>query len=95
MEFSVSISIIGEPDDTWSYFVGIGLMSDRAMDFFGGPVPVVMGGGTLIGGGNARHGNPAFIDVLLPPDVDQRRLLGAYNAASRRLAVVPMVQPGL
>ena len=44
MEFSVPIRTIGEPDDTWSYFVGIGLMSDRAMDFFGGPVPVVMDG---------------------------------------------------
>jgi hypothetical protein len=95
MEFSVPISTIGEPDDTWSYFVGIGLMSDRAMDFFGGPVPAVMESGTVIGGGNARHGNPAFIDVLLPPNVDQARLLSAYDAASDRLAVVPMVRPGL
>jgi hypothetical protein len=95
MEFSVPIATIGEPDGTWSYFVGIGLMSDRAMDFFGGPVPVVMESSTLIGGGNARHGNPAFIDVLLPPNVDQTRLLSAYDAVSGRLASVPMVRPGL
>lgn len=95
MEFSVPVSTIGKPDDTWSYFVGIGLMSDRAMDFFGGPVPVVKEGGTLIGGGNARHGNPAFIDVLLPPNVDQSELLGDYDAASYRLVLVPMVRPGL
>lgn len=95
MEFSLPISTIGEPDSTWSYFVGIGLMSDRAMDFFGGPVPVVMESSRLISGGNDRHGNPAFIDVLLPPDVDQRRLLSAYDAASRQLVIVPMVGPGL
>jgi hypothetical protein len=95
IEFSLPVSTIGKPDDTWSYFVGIGLMSDRAMDFFGGPVPVVMQGGTLMGGGNARHGNPAFIDVLLPPNVDQNRLMSTYDAASHRLAVVPMVRPRL
>ncbi len=95
MEFSLPISTIGELDSTWSYFVGTGLMSDRAMDFFGGPVPVVMESRALIGGGNARHGNPAFIDVLLPPNVDQSRLLSAYDAPSRRLALVPMVGPGL
>jgi hypothetical protein len=94
MEFSVPLSLIGEPDDTWSYFVGIGLMSDRAMDFFGGPLPAVMTSDILISGGNARHGNPAFIDILLPSDIDQNSLLGAYDGASGRLAVVPMIEPG-
>lgn len=94
MEFSVPMTAIGEPDETWSYFVGIGLMSDRAMDFFGGPLPAVATSNILISGGNAGHGNPAFIDVLLPPDIDQSRLLGAYDGASGRLAVVPMIEPG-
>jgi hypothetical protein len=94
VEFSLPISAIGEPNRSWSYFVGTGLMSDRAMDFFGGPIPVVKANPRLISGGNAHHGNPAFIDMLLPEDIDQSRLLGEYDAESGQLAVVPMIQAG-
>jgi hypothetical protein len=92
IEFSLPISIVGDPDEAWSYFVGVGLVTDRAMDFFGGPVPVLMRGGPLIGGGNFQYGNPAFIDVLLPPDVDQAGLLSAYDPPSHRLAMVPLIK---
>ncbi len=91
--FSLPISLIGRPEIDWEYFVGIGLMSDRTMDFlYAGPMPVVKEEPrVLIGGGNHEHGNPAFIDVLLPPGSDQARVLSDYDPALTKCPVVPMV----
>jgi hypothetical protein len=94
IEFSLPIEMIGKPDASWSYFVGMGLMSDRAMDFFGGPVPVLKSSRMLISGGNFDHGNPAFIDILLPGNLSQQSLLGDYDPDSRRLATIPMIASG-
>lgn len=91
--FSMPISLIGRPETEWQYFVGIGLVSDRTMDFlYAGPMPVVKEEPrVLIRGGNREHGNPAFIDVLLPPGLDQARILSDYDPALTKCPVVPMV----
>ncbi len=69
----------------------MGLATDRTMNFlYGGPTPVYPGHPVYISGGNDPEGrNPAFIDILLPEDIDQISVLGAYDSAT--LAVVPTV----
>jgi hypothetical protein len=93
--FSLPVELIGRPAPDWEYFVGTGLVSDRTMDFLhAGLFPVVKEPRVFIGGGNHEHGNPAFIDILLPPGRDQARLLGDYNPAEGRRPVVPMFAAG-
>ena len=92
LEFSLPVSAIGEPELNWRYFVGVGLVSDRTMSFFGGPMPVRKEHNVLISGGNFSHGNPAFIDILLPEGTSQESLLGAYDADKGALAVVSMLE---
>jgi hypothetical protein len=94
LEFSLPVAAIGEPRGDWRYFVGTGLVSDRTMNFFGGPLPVHEEHPVLIGGGNFDHGNPAFIDILLPVETNQEDVLGAYDAARGVRAIVPMFGPG-
>ncbi|MFH1312861.1 MAG: glucodextranase DOMON-like domain-containing protein [Candidatus Eisenbacteria bacterium] len=94
LEFSLPVALIGEPESDWLYFVGVGLVSDRTMNFFGGPMPVRDKHPVLISGGNFSHGNPAFIDILLPGETDQEDVLGAYDATRGIRAVVPMFGPG-
>jgi hypothetical protein len=94
LEFSLPVAMIGEPQSDWRYFVGVGLVSDRTMNFFGGPLPVFKEHTVLISGGDFSHGNPAFIDILLPEETDQEAVLGAYDAARGIRAVVPMFGPG-
>ena len=39
--FSFPVNVIGNPTAPWKYFVGVGLMSNRSMNFlYGGPEPV-------------------------------------------------------
>jgi len=41
ISFSLPIAFLGEPTDEWEYFVGVGLATDRTMNFlYGGPTPV-------------------------------------------------------
>ena len=94
LEWSLPVEVIGEPRSDWRYFVGVGLVGDRAVNFFGGPLPVRREHSVLIGGGNFSDGNPAFIDILLPESAGQENLLGAYDADKGRLALVPLVGPG-
>ena len=93
IEFSIPFSLIGEPLEDWKYFVGTCLMSDRVMNFLGEPLrvyedpPIPL----FISGGNYDLGNPPYMDILLPPAVNQSRLLSTYAADESQLPVVPMV----
>ena len=91
--FSLPIEVIGEPRAEWTYFVGVGLMSDRTMSFlYAGPMPVRKAHRAFIQGGNFEIGNPAFIDVLLPSDIDQPSLLNEYLPEEGILPVIPMIR---
>ncbi len=95
LEFALPVDILGRPTSRWDYFVGTGLMSDRTMIFLhAGPAPVQREARVFIGGGNYDYGNPAFIDILLPPNIDQARILGNYDDPKNKKAVVPMVGAG-
>jgi len=95
LTFSLPAALIGQPGPTWEYFVGTGLVSDRTMDFsFAGLMPVVREAGVFIGGGNHEFGNPAFIDVLLPPERNQASLLSGYDPTRGKRPVVPMFAAG-
>jgi len=95
LTFSLPAALIGQPGPTWEYFVGTGLVSDRTMDFLcAGLMPVVREAGVFIGGGNYEFGNPAFIDVLLPPGCDQSSLLSGYDPTTGKRPVVPMFAAG-
>ena len=84
--FSVPLSHLGEPTEEWRWFVGVGMSSDRVLHFSGLiPVPAI------ISGGKSTHGNPAFMDILLPESMDQKKILGTYNADKNQFAVVPMI----
>jgi hypothetical protein len=89
--FSLPIAFLGEPADEWKYFVGVGLATDRTMNFlYGGPAPVYQDHPVFISGGNNPDGqNPAFIDILFPPTVDQVAVLSAYD--DHTAATVSMV----
>lgn len=89
--FSLPKDWIGDPDGTWRYFVGVGLMSDRTMNFFNGPLRVSNRIPVFIHGGNAEYGSPAFIDILLPEDLNQSKILDDYDTAKGNSALVPMV----
>jgi hypothetical protein len=92
VEFSFPLDFIGEPEHDWKYFVGVGLVSDRTMNFlFGGPMSVYKSHPIFISGGNYDFGNPAFIDILLPEEKDQAKILNNHDAKKGLQATVPMV----
>jgi hypothetical protein len=91
ISFSLPIAFLGAPTDEWEYFVGVGLATDRTMNFlYGGPTPVYQEHPVYISGGNNPDGrNPTFIDILLPEDIDQTAVLRDYDSVTP--AVVRMV----
>lgn len=93
IEFSVPLELIGNPGEHWKYFVGTCLASNRTMNFLGEPMPVYKKPPSpiFISGGNYDHGNPSYMDILLPPSADQMKLLATYAADSGDVAIVPMV----
>lgn len=94
-EFTLPVDVLGRPTARWEYFVGTGLMSDRTMIFLhAGPAPVQREARIFIGGGNHDYGNPAFIDILLPPNIDQTQILGNYHGPTQKRATVPLVGAG-
>jgi len=88
--FSLPIEFVGEPEDEWKYFVGVGLTNEPAFNFCG-LVPVFKSVPGLISGGNYDYSNPAFIDILLPENIDQTGMLSDYDSEKRRLATIKMV----
>ncbi len=88
--FSIPSEIAGEPEDDWRYFVGVGLTNEPAFNF-SGLVPVFKSVPGLISGGNYEHSNPAFIDVLLPENMDQLGMLSDYDSGKGKLATIKMV----
>jgi hypothetical protein len=90
LELGLPRNLVGDPSPGWEYFVGVGLMSDRTMDFlYAGPMPVQREARIFIGGGNLEFGNPPFIDILLPAGQDQAAVLENYDVGQP--AVVPMM----
>ncbi|UCE18488.1 MAG: hypothetical protein JSV84_16810 [Gemmatimonadota bacterium] len=93
IELSVPLAMIGEPEEDWKYFVGVGLTSNRTMNFIdGGPMPVRQDHRVFISGGNFSHGNPNFIDILLPPSLKQKKVLSHYDMPTNIKPIVPMIE---
>ena len=88
--FSLPTEIIGEPENEWRYFVGVGLTNEPAFNF-SGLIPVFKNIPQLISGGNFDNSNPDFIDVLLTEDLNQTEILSNYDCKSGKLASVRMV----
>ncbi|MBL7135785.1 MAG: hypothetical protein ISS81_04225 [Candidatus Marinimicrobia bacterium] len=90
LTFSLPIELIGEPEDGWRYFVGVGLTNEPTFNF-SGLIPVFKSVPGLISGGNYKYSNPAFIDILLPENIDQSGMLSDYNSVKGKLAAIKMV----
>ncbi|MBM4161182.1 MAG: hypothetical protein FJ217_08785 [Ignavibacteria bacterium] len=92
IEVSIPVGMIGEPQEDWKYFVGIGLTSNRTMNFlYSGPMPVHQNHPVFISGGNFAFGNPDFIDILHPDTDEQVRILSRYDAAKNVKPIVVMI----
>jgi hypothetical protein len=84
--------MIGEPDENWKYFVGVGLTSNRAMNFlYNGPMPALRNHPVFIRGANFDYGNPDFIDILYPDHGQQVKILSRYDASKNIKPVVKMM----
>jgi len=90
LTFSLPIELVGEPKDEWKYFVGVGLTNEPIFNFCG-LIPVFKSTPGLISGGNYDYSNPAFIDILLPENIDQSAVLSDYDSHKRELATIKMV----
>jgi hypothetical protein len=90
LNFSLPIEIIGEPEDGWGYFIGIGLTNKPTFNF-SGLTPVFKNIPALISGGNYDYLNPAFIDILLNENIDQAEILSDYDSKGGRPASVRLV----
>lgn len=90
LTFSIPIELIGKPDDQWKYFVGVGLTDERTFNF-SGLIPAFKSVRGLISGGNYDHSNPAFIDILLPREMDQSNILSDYDLENGKLVTIKMV----
>ncbi|OGU58753.1 MAG: hypothetical protein A2V66_01415, partial [Ignavibacteria bacterium RBG_13_36_8] len=90
LTFSLPIELIGEPEDEWKYFVGVGLTNEPIFNF-SGLIPVFKSVPGLISGGNYDHSNPAFIDILLPGNIDQSGVLSNYDSEEGKLAIIKMI----
>jgi hypothetical protein len=88
--FSLPIELIGEPKDEWKYFVGVGLTNEPLFNFCG-LAPVFKSHPGLISGGNYDYSNPAFIDILLPENINQSAVLSDYDAEKGNLASIKLV----
>jgi len=88
--FSLPIELVGEPEDEWKYFVGVGLTNEPTFNF-SGLIPVFKNTPGLISGGNYDYSNPAFIDILLSEKINQTEILSNYDSQSGKLASVRMV----
>jgi hypothetical protein len=92
IDFSVPLDMIGEPEADWKYFVGVGLTTNRIMNFIhGGPTFVRQDHRAFISGGNYAQGNPDFIDILLAPSIDQEKVLSRYDVSENIKPIVAMV----
>jgi hypothetical protein len=89
LTFSIPIDLIGEPDENWAYFVGVGLTDEPTFPF-SGLTPVLKNVPVLISGGNYDRSNPAFIDIMLPENLAQSDILSEYDIKKGKLAKVRM-----
>ncbi len=92
LAFSVPLDVIGEPGRDWKYFVGVGLTTNRLMNYIhGGPTFVRQDHRAFISGGDFAQGNPDFIDILLAPSMNQEKLLSQYDVPKNIKPIIPMV----
>ena len=92
IDFSIPLEMMGEPEADWKYFVGVGLTTNRLMNYIhGGPTFVRQNHRAFISGGNYPQGNPDFIDILLEPSIDQEKLLSQYDVPNNMMPTVKMV----
>ena len=92
IDFSIPLELMGEPEADWKYFVGVGLTTNRLMNYIhGGPTFVRQNHRAFISGGNYPQGNPDFIDILLEPSIDQEKLLSQYDVPNNMMPTVKMV----
>ncbi|MCR4425331.1 MAG: hypothetical protein NUW23_03960 [Firmicutes bacterium] len=85
---TVSREVVGEPKETWKYYVLSASQDGYGPDNFR---PVMERAGQWVfGGGSDLYSNPNVIDILAPEsgDYTQARQLGSWNEAERRLAVL-------
>lgn len=93
IDFSVPLDVIGEPGADWKYFVGVGLTTNRLMNYIhGGPTFVRQDHRAFISGGNYPQGNPDFIDILLASSINQEKVLSKYDVPKNIKPIVPMVK---
>lgn len=93
IDFSIPLDMIGEPEADWKYFVGVGLTTNRLMNYIhGGPTFVRKEHRLFISGGNFAQGNPDFIDILLAPSIDQEKVLSQYNVQKNIKPIIPMIK---
>ena len=93
IDFSVPLDVIGVPGADWKYFVGVGLTTNRLMNYIhGGPTFVHQNHRAFISGGNYAQGNPDFIDILLAPSINQEKMLSQYDVPKNIKPIVPMVE---
>ncbi|MDD2200729.1 MAG: glucodextranase DOMON-like domain-containing protein [Firmicutes bacterium] len=85
---AVSQTVIGEPLDSWKYYVLVGSQDGYGLDNF----RPVMGeaGQWVFGGGSDLNINPNVIDILAPENgpYSQESQLGSWNASERRYAML-------
>lgn len=93
LEFSLPISLVGDPDDTWGFFVSTVLMHDHGLGFVRSfPRPVIRQASASSFGGGRADRNPPHIDVLLPSDVKQSTVLGGPTSGGQHVMEVPLLR---
>lgn len=94
MKFSIPMSIIGKPDNSWKYQVLVGCHAGRewmshGVGYFrkvGNKATKEQGGGGL-----DSNVNPKVYDILLPEGVDQAKLLSSYDETTEKLVTIQLV----
>ena len=93
LEFSLPISLVGDPDETWGFFASSVLMHDHGLGFVRSfPRPVTRQASEFSFGGGRTDRNPPHIDILLPDDVDQTAVLGGLSPGGQKPVVVPLMR---
>jgi hypothetical protein len=95
IDFSIPQSVIGKPQSEWRYAVAVGgscyggrhLRDGVGVFLEVGETPT----DTTGGGGLDGKINPNIYDVLLPPGMDQKQILGAWDPITGKQVLIPMI----
>lgn len=95
----------GPPQRTWGYSVQLsGAAWDRSFDATRRVMKTIddnaftmevlpLPEAYVLGGATQGHAHPRVMDVILPPGMDQRQVLSAYDEKAGKLAQIPFVYP--